>query len=73
MRTTVRNSEDAIIARLSLRAAMKQLPPKERDAFLYCDVLGFTQAEAARIVGVGQQWISDLRKQARHKIKKILS
>jgi len=73
MRTTVRNSEDAIIARLALRAAMKRLPPKERDAFLYCDVLGFTQAEVARIVGVSQPMVTKLRTQARHKIKKILS
>ena len=50
------NSEETkTINRIALHRAIQGLPRRQRDAVLYCEILGFTQAETGRVLGISQQ------------------
>ncbi len=46
------SAEAALINRLTVRKALAQLSPQQRDILLLVDVCGFTYAEVAEILGV---------------------
>jgi DNA-directed RNA polymerase specialized sigma24 family protein len=46
--------EEQRLRKIGLRRAMKQLPDAQQDAILYCDILGYTEAEAAVILNRNQ-------------------
>ncbi|HUX19349.1 MAG TPA: RNA polymerase sigma factor, partial [Acidithiobacillus sp.] len=58
--------------RHSLRNAIKALPPKQKDAVLYCDILGFSQEEAGRILGISHRAVGYRLDDARANLKQIL-
>jgi len=58
--------------RIAIRNAIKTLPPKQKDAVLYCDILGFSQEEAGRILGCGHQRISARLMRAKRKLRELL-
>ena len=57
---------------IDVRAAINQLPPKQKDAIVYCDILGFSQEEAGRILGISHQAVSCRLDDARANLKQIL-
>jgi DNA-directed RNA polymerase specialized sigma24 family protein len=74
MATAGRNSEESsVVARLALRQAMNRLSPSQRDAYLWCEIRGFTQEEAATILQRAQQTVAENLSSARSSIKKLLS
>ena len=73
MKTGAKNSEEeAAVARLTLRQALRKLSPRQRDAYLYCKILGFTEAEAGRILGTPQRTTHDRLHASIKSLKNIL-
>lgn len=73
MARSIRNSEEGgTVNRLAVRWALKSLPKKQYDAILYCDILGFTQAEAGRILGCDQRNVGRRLESGRKNLKKKL-
>ncbi len=68
----VRHRSGAHSAGVDVRQAIKQLPPKQKDAILYCDILGFTQTEAGRILGCSQPAVKYRLEDARKNLKEKL-
>ena len=56
----------------AIRSAIDALPPKQKDAIVYCDILGFSQEEAGRILGMPQQTLSGYLNRAKSALKKKL-
>lgn len=55
---------------LAFVAAIQQLPPRQRAAVLLCDVLGWTAAEAATLLGASTASINSARQRARETLAK---
>lgn len=55
--------------RLALIAAAQNLPPRQRAAFLLCDVLGQPRAEAAAMLGVSLPALKSLLQRARARLE----
>lgn len=70
---TAGNPEDSIVERLALRAAMQELPEREREILLLRFYRGMTQSAAARVVGVSQVQVSRLERKALGRLREALS
>ena len=70
---TAGNPEDAIVERLALRAALKELPEREREILLLRFYRGMTQSSTARVVGVSQVQVSRLERRALGRLREALS
>ena len=70
---TAGNPEDAIVDRLALRAALRELPEREREILLLRFYRGMTQSAAARVVGVSQVQVSRLERKALGRLREALS
>ena len=70
---TAGNPEDSIVERLALRAAMKELPEREREILLLRFYRGMTQSGTARVVGVSQVQVSRLERRALGRLREALS
>ena len=70
---TAGSPEDAIVDKLALRAAMKELPEREREILLLRFYRGMTQTAAARVVGVSQVQVSRLERRALERLREALS
>jgi RNA polymerase sigma-70 factor (ECF subfamily) len=57
--------------RLALVAGMQVLPPRQRAAFMMCDVLSVPAAEAAEIVGVSVAAVKSLLQRARSRLAEV--
>lgn len=68
------NSEESqAVDSLTLRFALRRLPKDQYDAYMYCDVLGFTTTESAAILSGSQRTIHHRLAAARSNLKKLLS
>lgn len=67
------NQEDALVERLALRSALRELPEREREILLLRFYRGMTQSNAARIVGVSQVQVSRLERRALGRLREALS
>lgn len=70
-----RSEEESTIQRIDDRKrivggirALRKLPRGQYDAYLYCRVLGFTETETGRILGISQQAASCLVTQAKQSL-----
>lgn len=59
--------------RLSIEKALSRLEPRERAAFLLCEVEGFSHREAGEILEVGEAASRALLFRARRRLQKALS
>jgi RNA polymerase sigma-70 factor (ECF subfamily) len=57
--------------RLALMAALQVLPPRQRAAFILCDVLSSTPAEAAEVLDVSVAALKSLLQRARARLAKV--
>ena len=69
---TAGSPEEALVDRLALRAAMKELPEREREILLLRFYRGMTQSDAARVVGVSQVQVSRLERRALGRLREAL-
>lgn len=69
----VGSSEEAVLARHDLNAALQALPDDQREALWLMEVEGFTSAEAARITGASEGAIRVRVTRARQKLRGILA
>lgn len=66
-------TEESLVERIALRAAIEKLPDRERQTILLRFFKGLTQQQCARILGVSQVQISRLEKRAIEKLRTELS
>ena len=66
------NMEEGLVERLSLRAALEELPERERQVLLLRYYRGMTQARTAKVLGVSQVQISRLERRAVDHLRRIL-
>ena len=64
--------EDGLVERITLRAALSELPDRERQILLLRYYRGMTQMDTARIVGVSQVQVSRLERRAIEQLRKEL-
>ena len=64
--------EEGLVERLSLRAALEELPERERQVLLLRYYRGLTQARAARVLGVSQVQVSRLERRAVERLRQTL-
>ncbi len=64
--------EDAVVERLALRAALEELPERERKVLLLRYYKGLTQTRAARVLGVSQVQISRLERRGVERLRGLL-
>jgi len=57
----------------SLQAALNVLPPNQRAAVLLCQVQGFSNRDAAAIIGVSVRSLESLLARARHSLRRALT
>ncbi len=65
-------SEDSLLERIDLRAAVDALPDQEKKTILLRFYKGMTQQQCARILGVSQVQISRLEKRAIEKLRQAM-
>ena len=63
--------EEAMVERIALQEAIRQLPEKERMTILLRYFKGLTQEQTARVVGVSQVQISRLEKKGLARLREI--
>lgn len=64
--------EEGLVERLALRAAIEQLPERERQVLLLRYYRGMTQAVAARVLGVSQVQVSRLERRGVERLRQEL-
>ena len=65
-------TEESLVERIALRAAVDGLPDRERDTILLRFFKGLTQQQCARILGVSQVQVSRLEKRAIDRLRQAL-
>ena len=65
--------EDGLIERISLRAAIDELPEKERMTVLLRFFKGLTQEQSARVLGVSQVQVSRLERRALERLREAMA
>ena len=65
-------TEDHMLERIALRAAIDRLPDQERQTILLRFYKGLTQQQCARILGVSQVQVSRLEKRAIEKLRQSM-
>ena len=66
---TVGNEEEGLVERITLRAAIAQLPEREQQVLLLRYFKGLTQTNTARVLGVSQVQVSRLERRALEKLR----
>ena len=66
-------TEESMVERIALRAAIDRLPDRERQTILLRFFKGLTQQQCARILGVSQVQVSRLEKRAIEKLRMDLA
>ncbi len=66
-------TEESMVERIALRAAIDRLPDRERKTILLRFFKGMTQQQCARILGVSQVQVSRLEKRAIEKLRMDLA
>lgn len=66
-------TEESMVERIALRAAIDRLPDRERQTILLRFFKGMTQQQCARILGVSQVQVSRLEKRAIEKLRMDLA
>lgn len=69
---TAGGEEDGLVERVTLRAAIAQLPERERQILLLRYYRGMTQVQTARVVGVSQVQVSRLERKALERLRREL-
>lgn len=67
------DTEEGLVERIALRAAIEKLPDRERQTILLRFFRGLTQQQCARILGVSQVQISRLEKRAIERLRTELT
>ena len=70
---TAGGEEEGLVERMTLRAALEELPERERQVLLLRYYRGMTQVQTARIVGVSQVQVSRLERRALGKLREVMS
>ena len=70
---TAGGEEDGLVERLALRAALTELPERERQVLLLRYYRGMTQVQTARIVEVSQVQVSRLERRALERLRQALN
>ena len=74
VRWKIRSKENVLDPlRLSIEKALSRLDPRERTAFLLCEVEGFSHREAGEIMDVGEGASRALLFRARRNLQKALA
>ena len=69
---TAGNEEDGLVERITLRAALSQLPEREQQVLLLRYYKGLTQMNTARVLGVSQVQVSRLERRALDRLRREL-
>ena len=69
---TAGGEEDGLVERLALRAALAELPERERQVLLLRYYRGMTQVQTSRIVGVSQVQVSRLERRALERLRQAM-
>ena len=67
------NEEEGMVERITLRAAIHQLPEREQQVLLLRYYRGLTQMNTARVLGVSQVQVSRLERRALDKLRRELA
>lgn len=70
---TTGNEEEGMVERLTLRAAIGDLPEREQQVLLLRYYKGLTQMNTARVLGVSQVQVSRLERRALDRLRKELT
>ena len=70
---TTGNEEEGMVERLTLRAAIADLPERERQVLLLRYYKGLTQMNTARVLGVSQVQVSRLERRALERLRNEMS
>ena len=70
---TTGNEEEGMVERITLRAAIRDLPERERQVLLLRYYRGMTQMDTARVLGVSQVQVSRLERRALDKLRRELT
>ena len=70
---TTGNEEEGMVERITLRAALSELPERERQVLLLRYYRGMTQMNTARVLGVSQVQVSRLERRALDKLRRELT
>ena len=70
---TAGNEEEGLVERITLRAALSQLPEREQQVLLLRYYKGLTQMNTARVLGVSQVQVSRLERRALDKLRRELT
>ncbi len=68
----VTHEENTLIHRITLHEIMQALPVDLLNAYMYCDVFGFTENETAKILGCGRKAVAYRRKRSHQELRKNL-
>ena len=63
-------TEDGMVEKIALRAAIRDLPEQEEQVILLRFFKGMTQQQCAKVLGVSQVQVSRLEKRALEKLRK---
>ena len=69
---TAGNEEEGLVERITLRAALSQLPEREQQVLLLRYYKGLTQTNTARVLGVSQVQVSRLERRALDRLRREL-
>ena len=69
---TAGNEEEGMVERITLRAALSQLPEREQQVLLLRYYKGLTQMNTARVLGVSQVQVSRLERRALDRLRREL-
>ena len=69
---TAGNEEEGLVERITLRAALAQLPEREQQVLLLRYYKGLTQMNTARVLGVSQVQVSRLERRALDRLRREL-
>ena len=69
---TAGGEEDGLVERLALRAALAELPERERQVLLLRYYRGMTQVQTSRIVGVSQVQVSRLERRGLERLRQAM-
>ncbi len=69
---TAGNEEEGLVERITLRAALSQLPEREQQVLLLRYYKGLTQMNTARVLGVSQVQVSRLERRALDRLRREL-
>ena len=70
---TAGGEEEGLVERLTLRAALEELPQREKQVLLLRYYRGMTQMQTARVVGVSQVQVSRLERRALERLRQELA